>query len=123
MELPDFASELWIMTASGLPLIHHSRIVDKKGELFAGLVSAITTFAEDIFTEQCKSIKMNTSKLTFLHNYDPDLIFLCRSEAKTLERRIMTFLCHVREIFLEEYGEMLITWVGSMKYFKNFALV
>ena len=79
MELPDFASELWIMTASGLPLIHQSKCQDTNGDLFAGLVTAITHFAADIFTEQCKSIKMNSSKLTFLHTTGPDLIFLCKT--------------------------------------------
>ena len=123
MKHPDFASELWIMTSSGLPLIHKCKKIDSKGELFAGLISAITAFAEDIFTEECKSIKMKKSKITFLHNNNPDLIFLCRSEAKTLERRIISYLCNIREIFLEEFGEMLNAWDGNMKEFNNCAFV
>ena len=123
MELPDFASELWIMTASGLPLIHMCKHRDRSGDLFAGLVTAITHFAEDIFTEQCQSIKMKTSKLTLLHNFNPDLILLCRSEVKTLERRIISYLKHIREKFLDEYGELMLDWKGCMKPFTNFASI
>jgi hypothetical protein len=118
--MPDYASEVWIMTASGLPLVHRCRHKDVAGDLFAGLVTAITHFAEDIFTEQCQSIKMKSSKLTFLHSFNPDLILLCRSEVKTQERRIISYLSHVRDVFLEEFEEVLLDWKGSMKPFANF---
>ena len=116
MDLPDFANELWVMTASGLPLVHMCKCQNDREDLFTGLVSAINDFAEEIFADQCQSIKMKTSKLPFLHSPSPEIIFLCRSEVKTLEHRVITYLNHMCDHFLEEYSEILVDWKGCMIY-------
>ncbi|UYP48498.1 hypothetical protein NEF87_004783 [Candidatus Lokiarchaeum ossiferum] len=119
MKPPKFVKEIWIMTKTGIPLLHSAHIRDINGDLFAGFVSAITSFATDIFIEKCQNITMASFKLSLLHNSNPDLIFICRSSVSTSELKINYYLNNLREHFLAIHAEDLKEFTGKMKCFNN----
>lgn len=119
MKPPKFVKEIWIMTKTGIPLVHSAHVPDINGDLFAGFVSAITSFATDIFVEKCHNITMASFKLSLLHNSNPDLIFICRSSVSTSELKINFYLNNLREHFLAIHAEDLKEFTGKMKSFNN----
>ena len=119
MKPPKFVKEIWIMTRSGIPLLHSAQIPDINGDLFAGFVSAITSFANEIFVEKCQIIAMASFKLSLLHHSDPNLIFICRSSVRISDLKINFFLNNLREHFLALHKEDLKEFTGKMKCFND----
>ena len=107
------------MTSTGIPLLHSNQNSKISKELFTGFISAITTFASEIFVEKCQCIQMKSFKFTILYHSEPNLIFICRSDAHISEIKVKYHLNFVKREFLAHHQFDLEDFKGKMAQFNS----
>ncbi|WP_371805576.1 hypothetical protein [Candidatus Lokiarchaeum ossiferum] len=107
------------MTSDGIPLYHTNKNSKICKELFTGFISAMTSFASEIFVEKCQCIQMKSFKFTILYHSEPNLIFICRSDAHVSEIKVKFYLNILKRKFLADHQFDLENFKGKMEQFNH----
>ena len=110
--------DIWIMTDSGLILFSELSKTQIDEHLFAGLLSALTCFAEELTDQSLDNIEMESKKI-YIVRHD-EITFVVSTSKDTKEKKLLNELNKVISSFFELYEEKLINWNQDTTLFKNF---
>ncbi len=100
-------NELWIISHYGLS-VYHQALTDKISDnLFAGFISAIINFAQELGEDEIKKLEMAGTNLVVISSADKKWFFIGRAGKKVKEKKIFNYLDDVRHIFFEQFGTIL----------------
>ncbi len=116
--------ELWIISKSGLAFVHHNpkgnrEEMDSYKHIFSGFLSAV----ESIAAEKIDAINMSDSKILIIpvkHATVPPFFVVGRAGVKERDKNIRKQLFKIRDEFLSEFGEFIISWSGDATPFEFF---
>ncbi len=120
--MPNFL-EFWIIDRNGITLYHNKKdkVAGINKNLFSGFVSAFVDIINVSSSENVESIKFKDSKLIMIATHVHEkLLFIARTNLKAKDRNIRKELTKLSELFHEEFGEELASWVGEMDTFEDF---
>lgn len=111
--------DIWILSEGGIVLYH--RIYDENidEQLLGALMSALTSFAEEIVDDGLSNFEMQNIKFTLFKKRG--LLFIAKSSKKVNEKKVSDELNKIADKFLEIYSdEELKSWDGESVRFSNF---
>ncbi|MFX0031639.1 MAG: hypothetical protein ACFE8E_15205 [Candidatus Hodarchaeota archaeon] len=111
--------DIWILSEGGLVLYH--RIYDEKidEQLLGALMSALSSFAEEIVDEGLSNFEVQNQKFTLFKK--KGLLFIAKSPTKVHEKKVIEELNKIVEKFFQLYSnEILNSWDGDNSIFSNF---
>ena len=111
--------DIWILSEGGIVLYH--RIYDENidEQLLGALMSALTSFAEEIVDDGLSNFEMQNIKFTLFKKRG--LLFIAKSSKKVNEKKVCEELNKIADKFLEIYSdEDLKSWDGESVRFSNF---
>jgi hypothetical protein len=111
--------DIWILSEGGLVLYH--RIYDEKidEQLLGALMSALSSFAEEIVNDGLSNFEVENNKFTLVKK--KGLLFIAKSSKKVNENKIIEELNKIADRFFELYSnEILDNWDGENTVFYNF---
>ncbi|MFX1238387.1 MAG: hypothetical protein ACFFAS_03290 [Promethearchaeota archaeon] len=110
--------DLWILTENGVAVF--SRIQDEKlnEQLFAMLMSALNSFAEEISTGGLSNFQLSDKRFSLIKKNN--FMFVVSSSPKTKEKKIYDELEIIVEKFFEKYSEALKEWNSEVSLFEGF---
>jgi hypothetical protein len=121
--------EFWIINAAGVPLFYQSTKSGAKDDsleaitkstLFAGMWSAINSFAQQIDGTSISSIHLGTNTLTLKKSESFNLIFTVKAPRDVKDKQVNKILAKLMESFLENYSTILPSWTGNIGDFSSF---
>ncbi|TFH27686.1 MAG: hypothetical protein E4G98_05935 [Promethearchaeota archaeon] len=114
--------ELWIIDKSGLSLVHiQSPTLEGKPSINPMLFSGFLTAVESMASESIDSIKMKDSKIVIMPVHQPTKFFVVgRGKMGDKDDNLRKVLDRVKDLFLEEFGEILASWRGNHQIFSFF---
>ncbi|NHI92884.1 MAG: hypothetical protein EAX96_10315 [Candidatus Lokiarchaeota archaeon] len=109
--------EFWIVS-NGISVYHQAatEIIDET--LFGGFISAILIFINELGNDEIKKLEMEGSKIYIMPCEKREWFFIGRSK-KGKDKKIFRYLEEIREIFFEEYGELIKSWDNNTEAFKE----
>lgn len=114
--------DLWIMDESGIVLFH--RVFDEKvdANLFGGLMSALTSFAEEISKGGLSNFELASKKFSLLKK--KNYLFIANSSKKHKLKKVSEELENIISKFFDYYQEdVLNNWNGDTNLFSSFAQI
>ncbi|MFX1498399.1 MAG: hypothetical protein ACFFBH_12800 [Promethearchaeota archaeon] len=111
--------DIWILSEGGIVLYH--RIYDEKidDQLLGALMSALTSFAEEIVNDGLSNFEIQNIRFTLVKK--KGLLFIAKSPKKINEKKVTEELNKIADKFLESYSdEILNSWDGESSRFSNF---
>ncbi len=114
--------ELWIIDKSGLSLVHiQSQTLKGKPTISPILFSGFLTAVESMAAESLDSIKMEDSKILIMPFQEPTKFFVVgRGKMRDKDSTLRKLLFKIKEMFVEEFGEILGSWNGNHQLFSFF---
>lgn len=111
--------DIWILSEGGIVLYH--RIYDENidEQLLGALMSALTSFAEEIVDDGLSNFEMQNIKFTLFKKRG--LLFIAKSSKKVNEKKASEELNKIADKFLEIYSdEDINNWDGESTKFSDF---
>ena len=112
--------DLWILSDGGLLL--YKRTYDEKidTQMYGSLMSALTSFAQEIMDGGLKSIELDLIRFTVLKVND--FLFVANSSKKIKEKKVQEELHNISNKFFKLYSLDWFRheWANELKFFKDF---
>ncbi len=110
--------DLWILTEDGIGVFN--RIHDEKlnDQLFSMLLSALTSFAEEISTGGLSNFELSNKRFSIVKRNK--FIFVVSSSPKTKEKKAIEELEVIISKFFDKYEEQLKNWNSNISIFNGF---
>ena len=110
--------DLWILTESGIALFSRLQDDTLNEQLFAMLMSALNSFAEEITSGGLSNFELSNKRFTIVNRNE--FIFVASSNPKTKEKKAISELEVIIEKFFNKYGDYLKDWDNEISIFKGF---
>ncbi|MFX1275242.1 MAG: hypothetical protein ACFFBP_11290 [Promethearchaeota archaeon] len=112
--------DIWILTKTGISV--YNRVYDPEKldqQLFAMLMSAINSFADEVYIGGISSFELSDKKFSIIkHN---DFLFVANSDPKVKCKKVVNELEAISEKFFKAYPHnVLENWDGDVSIFDNF---
>ena len=113
--------DLWILLKEGLAIFQHVTSDDINPDLFAGMLSALNTFAIRLSEGGITSFDIDEQQ-RFVLVKEKNCIFVTRTHRHYDIKKILTELKEIAILFFKKYGdEKFEQWMGGdIKVFANF---
>ncbi|MBN1800599.1 MAG: hypothetical protein JW891_03785 [Candidatus Lokiarchaeota archaeon] len=110
--------DLWILTENGVAVF--SRIQDEKlnDQLFAMLMSALNSFAEEIASGGLSNFELSNKRFSLAKKNK--FIFVVSSSPKIKEKKVYEELEIVIDKFFEKFSKDLKEWNNDVSIFNGF---
>ncbi len=110
--------DFWILTENGIVLFN--RVFDEKVEsqLFGALLSALSTFAEQVSEGGLSNFELSDKRFTLLRK--KTLLFVANSSRKIKIKKVNSELGGVADKFINKYGALLKDWDNDTEPFSGF---
>jgi hypothetical protein len=121
--------EFWIINAAGVPLFYQSTRSEVKDDsiesitkstLFAGMWSAINSFAQQIDGTSISGIQLGKHSLKLKKSESFNLIFMVKAPIDVKDKQVNKVLDKLVESFLANYSNALTNWNGDIEQFNAF---
>ena len=114
----DILNDILIITESGKVVASKVNNPQIEEQLFGMLMSALTSFAQELTHEQLKCLEFSNLRFDLIKKNG--FIFLASSSRKIKHKKVLRVLDHVIDLFFEHYPqEELIKWDGSVNIFQE----
>ncbi|TFF89020.1 MAG: hypothetical protein EU550_00090 [Promethearchaeota archaeon] len=110
--------DIWIIQENGIVLfsrVFHEQIHE---QLFGALMSALSTFADQISEHGLKSLDLNNKRFTLKRK--KGLLFICNSSRKVKEKKVQQELDKLAENFLIKYPNAPVDQEGDISIYSGF---
>ena len=110
---------MWILTETGIAI--YQRVYDAKldEQLFAMLMSALNSFAEEISKGGLSNFELSNRRFSIIKR--STFLLIASSNPKIKAKKVITELEMIADKFLEQYPQDLLdNWDGDISTFKDF---
>ncbi|MBN1801221.1 MAG: hypothetical protein JW891_06915 [Candidatus Lokiarchaeota archaeon] len=117
--MPQLIQDIWILTESGVAV--YQKVFDKKldEQLFAMLMSALNSFAEEISEGGLSNFEIKDKRFSIIKKNC--FLFIATSSPKLKDKKVMVELENVSKKFFERYPEeVLCNWNNDIEFFSDF---
>ena len=117
--MANLLQDFWILTKSGVAV--YQRVFDKKldEQLFAMLMSALNTFAEEISKGGLSNFELSNKRFSIIQRNS--FLFVASSKPKIKGNKVIAELEVISEKFFNLYSEdVLSNWDGDIEMFADF---
>ena len=116
----NILQDLWILTDNGIAV--YQRVYDNKldEQLFAMLMSALNSFAQELSKEGLSNFEMSNKRFSIIKRNN--FLFIASSDSKrTKEKKVFTELELIAKKFFQLYPqEVLDNWDSDIELFSDF---
>ena len=106
--LAKIIQDLWILTQTGIVVFKRVFNTKVNAQLFGGLMSALTTFANELTSGGLSNFELSSTRFTILKSHD--FLFIITSDKKYKEKRLKKELEKIAEKFFDKYP---LDWFNS----------
>ncbi|MFX1238925.1 MAG: hypothetical protein ACFFAS_08450 [Promethearchaeota archaeon] len=117
--MPQILQDIWILTQSGVAV--YQRVFDKKldEQLFAMLMSALNSFAEEISEGGLSNFEIKDKRFNIVKRNC--FLFIATSDPKVKGKKVTAELENISNKFFNRYPEeVLCNWDSDVKIFEDF---
>jgi hypothetical protein len=110
--------DVWIIKDNGIVLfsrVFHEKVQD---QLFGALMSALSSFADEISDHGLSSLELNNKRFTLQKK--EGLLFICNSSKKVKEKKVKQELHKLGETFLKRYPKASSDEDGDISKYEDF---
>lgn len=118
--MPKILKDLWILTQTGTVVFKRVSNAKVNAQFFGGLMSALTTFANELASGGLSNFELSSIKFTILKSND--FLFVSNSEKRYKEKRLQKELEKIAEKFFDKYPLDWFNsgWDGDITIFDDF---
>ena len=115
--MPKVIQDFWILK-DGIAL--YSRVFNPKvqDQLFAALMSALDSFANEISTGGLSNFELSDVRFTLTTRRG--VIFVANADRKVKHKKVLDELMDISDKFFELYEKVLQNWDNDIDVFKDF---
>ena len=112
---------MWVVTETGIALFSRVFNQDHDQQLFAGVLSALNSFSEQISEGGLSSFQVSEIRFSMIKR--KGLIFVASSNPRAKKKKALDELNIIAEKFLNKYSKILEDWNSDISQFADFSQV
>jgi len=112
---------VWVVTETGIALFSRVFNQDHDQQLFAGVLSALNSFSEQISEGGLSSFQVSEIRFSMIKR--KGLIFVASSNPRAKKKKALDELNIIAEKFLNKYSKILEDWNSDISQFADFSQV
>lgn len=112
---------MWVVTETGIALFSRVFNQDHDQQLFAGVLSALNSFSEQISEGGLSNFQVSEIRFSLIKR--KGLIFVASSNPRAKKKKALDELNIIAEKFLNKYSKILEDWNSDISQFADFSQV
>jgi len=112
---------VWVVTETGIALFSQVFNQDHDPQLFAGVLSALNSFSEQISEGGLSNFQVSEIHFSMIKRMG--LIFVASSNPRAKKKKALDELNIIAEKFLNKYSKILEDWNSDISQFTDFSQV
>lgn len=109
----------YVITYSGLLIYTQNAHLGVEASLFAGFISAINSFVNEMGETNINKINMGMSQIIIMKSEEHNVFFVGIANSKVKDKKVEKYLRKLKEKFCKYFGDDMKKFTGNLQPFMN----